>query len=67
MLKKLGTHNKTFCGDKNKDCPCLTCKNDYRTADPVIDTKCCNLVNHRLRCSDCSPCVDYIAEDEDEI
>lgn len=64
-----GTHDVKQCFTRNPDCPCLSCKNDFYTGDPATETKCCNYIYHRLKCSDPFPCPDYEPQEgeEDEI
>ena len=67
-MAKTVTHD-TRCYVWNKHCPCLSCKHDTKTGDPLTVTKCCDLVNHRGSCKDDSLCMDYepIEEEDDAI
>lgn len=66
MKKRVpGTHDN-YCHTLNTNCPCLSCKNDFCTGDPLIETKCCDYICHKLKCSDTSPCPDYELQEEGE-
>lgn len=68
-MPKTKLHNTHYCMRKlprDGFCPCLTCAHDKKVKCPETDTMCCDLIGHRARCTDLSPCPDYEQDNSDD-